>query len=138
MSATRQTVDTLLSRIVAGAAPEQVAELYADQVDWQVNWPSSEHLDVPWIRPRSTRADVVDHHRTLAAATVPGQAEATVTGILVDGPDAVVFGQVAQTVRRTGKRFTARFALHLTVVDGRIVRHHVYEDSLAIEAACRS
>ncbi|MEW2473672.1 hypothetical protein AB0875_07745 [Micromonospora gifhornensis] len=88
MSATRQTVDTLLSRIVACAAPEQVAELYADQVDW----PSSEHLDVPWIRPRSTRADVADHHRTLAAASVPGQAEATVTGILVDGPDAVVFG----------------------------------------------
>ncbi|TDB69562.1 MULTISPECIES: nuclear transport factor 2 family protein [unclassified Micromonospora] len=137
MSTTRRTVDELLSRIVAGQDPDRIAEVYAERVDWQVDWPDATHPDVPWIRPRSTRADVADHHRTLAASTVPGQGSATVTNILVDGPHAVVIGETSQTVRRTGKRFRTRFALHLTVEDGLITRHHVYEDSLAVVEACR-
>ncbi|GAB3966156.1 nuclear transport factor 2 family protein [Plantactinospora veratri] len=132
---TRATVEELLRRIVAGD-PERTAALYAEAVDWKVNWPEPTHPAVPWIRPRSSRADVVDHHRTLAANSVPGQGSATIERILVDGPDAVVIGETAQTVRATGKRFNTRFALHLTVEDGLIVRHHVYEDSLAVALAC--
>ncbi|SCG63675.1 nuclear transport factor 2 family protein [Micromonospora halophytica] len=137
MSTTRSTVDELLSRIVAGEDPDRIAEVYAEQVDWQVDWPDATHPDVPWIRPRATRADVADHHRTLAASAVSGQGSATVTHILVEGPHAVVIGETSQTVRRTGKRFRTRFALHLTVQDGLITRHHVYEDSLSVAEACR-
>ncbi|MGB2572537.1 nuclear transport factor 2 family protein [Micromonospora citrea] len=137
MSTTRSTVDELLSRIVAGEDPDRIAEVYAERVDWQVDWPDATHPDVPWIRPRATRADVADHHRTLAASTVSGRGSATVTDILVDGAHAVVIGETSQTVRRTGKRFRTRFALHLTVEDGLITRHHVYEDSLAVAEACR-
>lgn len=32
----------------------------------------------------------------------------------------------------TRNRFTMTFALCLTIEDGRITRHHVYEDSLAV------
>ncbi|GIG89002.1 nuclear transport factor 2 family protein [Plantactinospora endophytica] len=131
---TRVTVEELLRRIGAGD-PERAAALYAETVDWQVNWPEPTHPAVPWIRPRSSRADVLDHHRTLAANSVPGQGSAAIDRILVDGPHAVVTGETAQTVRATGKRFSTRFALHLTVEDGLIVRHHVYEDSLAVALA---
>ncbi|MFE2376902.1 nuclear transport factor 2 family protein [Streptomyces sp. NPDC059398] len=41
----------------------------------------------------------------------------------------------AQTARPTGRAYQARFALHLTVVDGLVTRHHVYEDSLAVAQA---
>ncbi|WP_206685829.1 nuclear transport factor 2 family protein [Kribbella qitaiheensis] len=131
-------VDEFLNRIATGAGPEEVAALYAEKVDWRVNWPRPEHADVPWIRPRSTRADVADHHRTLAAACVPGEGSAGISRILIDGDDAVVIGETAQTVRATGKRFSTSFALQLTVLDGLITRHHVYEDSLAVAEACAS
>ncbi|MGI5212672.1 nuclear transport factor 2 family protein [Plantactinospora sp. CA-290183] len=132
---TRDVVGELLRRIGEGD-PARIAGLYAEQVDWQVNWPEPTHPAVPWIRPRSTRDDVVDHHRTLAAQNVPGQGSATIDRILVDGPDAVLIGETAQTVRATGKRFSIRFALHLTVEAGLITRHHVYEDSLGVALAC--
>ncbi|MBE1486031.1 nuclear transport factor 2 family protein [Plantactinospora soyae] len=134
---TRATVEEFLRRIGEGD-PEHTAALYAEKIDWQVNWPEPRHEAVPWIRPRSSRADVVDHHRTLAASSVPGQGSATIDRILVDGPDAVVIGETAQTVRATGKRFSTRFALHLTVENGLIVRHHVYEDSLSVALACEA
>ncbi|MFY1688844.1 nuclear transport factor 2 family protein [Plantactinospora sp. WMMB782] len=132
---TRNTVEELLRRIGTGD-PDHTAALYAERVDWKVNWPEPTHPAVPWIRPRSSRADVVDHHRTLAANCVPGQGSVTIERILVDGRHAVVTGETAQTVRATGRRFNTRFALHLTVEDGLIVRHHVYEDSLVVALAC--
>ena len=51
------------------------------------------------------------------------------------GEDAVVFGEIRLTARPTGRSYRARFALHLTVRGGLIVRHHVYEDSLAVYRA---
>jgi ketosteroid isomerase-like protein len=133
---TRAVIEELLRRIGAGD-PERIAELYADQGDWKLNWPQDEHgrPATPWIRPRSSRADAAAHYRELAAHHLPDQAATEIERILVDGADAVVFGEIRQTARATGRPYRARFALHLTVEDGLIVRHHVYEDSLAVARA---
>ncbi|TGA92581.1 nuclear transport factor 2 family protein, partial [Streptomyces palmae] len=90
----------------------------------------------PWIRPRSTREDVAGHWRELDAHTFPELAEATLDAFVVDGKEAVLTGHLSGTVRTTGKTFHSPFALRMTVEDGLIVRHHVYEDGLAIAAAC--
>ncbi|MCX5329498.1 nuclear transport factor 2 family protein [Streptomyces sp. NBC_00140] len=133
---TRAVIEELLRRIGAGD-PERIAELYADHGDWKLNWPQDEHgrPATPWIRPRSSRADAAAHYRELAAHHLPGQAATEIERILVDGTDAVVLGEIRQTARATGRPYRARFALHLTVEDGLIVRHHVYEDSLAVARA---
>ncbi|MEU5891050.1 nuclear transport factor 2 family protein [Streptomyces sp. NPDC047461] len=133
---TRAVIEELLRRIGAGD-PERIAELYADQGDWKLNWPQDEHdrPATPWIRPRSSRADAAAHYRELAAHHLPDQAATEVERILVDGADAVVLGEIRQTARATGRPYRARFALHLTVEDGLVVRHHVYEDSLAVARA---
>ena len=47
----------------------------------------------------------------------------------------MVLGEIRLTARPTGRSYRARFALHPTVRDGVIVRHHVYEDSLAVSLA---
>ena len=47
----------------------------------------------------------------------------------------MVLGEIRLTARPTGRPYRARFALHLTVRHGLIVRHHVYEDSLAVAQA---
>lgn len=133
---TRTVVADLLHRI-GHAEPEHIAELYAEHVDWRLDWPEGEHgrPATPWIRHRASRADAADHFRDLADHHVPGQMGTEIERVLVDGEDAVVLGEIRLTARPTGRSYRARFALHLTVRDGLIVRHHVYEDSLAVSLA---
>ncbi|MEU8737929.1 nuclear transport factor 2 family protein [Streptomyces halstedii] len=133
---TRTVVEELLRRIGRGD-PEHVAEMYAERGDWKLDWPEAEHgrAATPWIRYRSTRADATAHYRELAAHHAPGQAATEIERILFDGDHAVVLGEIRQTARSTGRAYRARFALHLTVEDGLVTRHHVYEDSLAVAQA---
>ncbi|MEU3858845.1 nuclear transport factor 2 family protein [Streptomyces sp. NPDC028722] len=135
-AATRSVVQELLRRIGHGD-PELIADLYADDCDWRLDWPEDEHgrADTPWIRHRSGRAEIAAHYRELATHHVPEEAGTTVGHILADGEDAVVLGVIRQTAAPTGRAYSARFALHLTVRDGLVVRHHVYEDSLAVARA---
>lgn len=130
-AATRAVVEEFLVRLAAGS-PERIAELYAAEVDWYI----APNPAVPWIRPRSTRADIAGHWRELAAGQENDPAGTRIDVVVVTGPDAVVTGTLAGTVRATGIRFTSPFALHFTVADGLIVRFRVIEDSLAVAAAC--
>ncbi len=66
-------------------------------------WPADEYDGVvPWIRHRSTRADIEDHYRTVAEYTDPDKAGAYVTAVVVNGDTAIVVGALAQTLRRNG------------------------------------
>ncbi|WP_371528794.1 nuclear transport factor 2 family protein [Streptomyces sp. NBC_01283] len=130
--ATRATVQDFLSARLAGDT-ERLTALFADEVDWLL----AENPVVPWIRPRSTAAECAAQASELAEYTVPEDAVATLDAFLVDGHDAVLTGHVAGTVRATGKSFEGPFALRLTVEDGRITRHHLYENSLSIAEACK-
>lgn len=133
---TRSVVEELLRRIGEGD-PDRIAELYAESGDWKLAWPESEHgrTATPWIRHRRTRSDAAAHYRELAEHHVPGQAATEVERVLVDGNDAIVLGEIRQTARSTGRAYTARFALHLTIEHGLVTRHHIYEDSLAVARA---
>ncbi|WP_030216125.1 nuclear transport factor 2 family protein [Streptomyces sp. NRRL WC-3626] len=133
---TRTVIEELLRRIGEGD-PERIAELYAEQGDWKLDWPEAEHgrAATPWIRHRSTRADAAAHYRELAEHHLPEHVATEVERVLIDGDDAVVLGEIRQTARSTGRAYRARFALHLTVEDGLVTRHHVYEDSLAVARA---
>lgn len=138
-SATRSVVTELLRRIGAGD-PDAIAALYADAVDWRLDWPVDEHgrAETPWIRSRATGADAAEHFRQIGEHHVPGEAGTEIERVLVDGEHAVVTGEIRQTARSTGRPYRARFALHLTVEGGLITRHHVYEDSLAVARAFAS
>lgn len=131
---TRDTVEELLRRIGEGDA-DRIAGLFAELSEWKFNWPAEGHPSVPWIRPRSSRHDVAEHFRSLNAYHVPEQNGTSVARILVDGDDAVVLGDIVQTVKSTGTTYTSPFALHLTVEDGLITRYHIYEDSLTVARA---
>ncbi|WP_156725024.1 nuclear transport factor 2 family protein [Streptomyces apocyni] len=135
-TSTRTVVEELLRRIGEGD-PERISELYAERGDWKLSWPEAEHghTATPWIRRRSTRADAAAHYRELAEYHVPEHVATEVERILIDGDEAVVLGEIRQTARPTGRAYRARFALHLTIKDGLVTRHHVYEDSLAVARA---
>ena len=131
---TREIVEELLRRLGEGN-PDRTAELFAEPVDWRLDWPAEGHPAVPWIRPRTGRADVADHFRSLAAHHVPELDGTSVTRILVDGAHAVVLGEIVQTVRASGTAYRSPFALHLTAEDGLVSRYHIYEDSLTVARA---
>ncbi|MEU1577115.1 nuclear transport factor 2 family protein [Streptomyces collinus] len=129
--ATRLTVQKFLALRLAGDT-EGLTALFAENVDWVL----AENPAVPWIRPRSTGAECAAQGAELMEYTVPEDARASVDAFLVDGTDAVLTGYLSGTVRATGKSFEGPFALRLTVEDGRITRHHLYENSLSIAEAC--
>ncbi|MFJ2560929.1 MULTISPECIES: nuclear transport factor 2 family protein [unclassified Streptomyces] len=128
---TRSTARLLLQRIAEGD-PARIAELFAEKVDWVI----ADNSAVPWIRPRTTRADVADHFRELAEGQYPDPDGSSVDVLVADGAEAALSGRLAGTVRGTGRSFRSPFAMRLTVEDGLITRYRVYEDSLAIAAAC--
>ncbi|MEU7160426.1 nuclear transport factor 2 family protein [Streptomyces chrestomyceticus] len=130
---TAAVVDAYLATVADPAAtPERIAAHYGERVDWMC----ADNPAVPWLRPRATRDDVAAHWRELREHTVAGAGGASVDALVISGPEAVLTGQLWGTVRATGKSFRSPFALRFTVEGGEIVRHHVYEDSLAIAAAC--
>jgi ketosteroid isomerase-like protein len=124
------TESSVAARVAGDTA--RLVPLFADEVDWLL----AENPAVPWIRPRSTAAECAAQATELMEYTVPEDARASVDTFLVDGADAVLMGHLSGTVRATGKSFEGPFALHLTVQDGRITRHHLYENSLSIAEAC--
>ncbi|QLE72436.1 DUF4440 domain-containing protein [Streptomyces rectiverticillatus] len=128
---TRSAVQAFFTRFGEGD-PERTAELFAATVDWMI---TGDPAVVPWVRPRSTRADVAAHFRELAENVAQADGSPVIDAILADGRDAVVTGALNATIRTTGKPFRTPFALHLTVEDGLLTRFHLYEDSLAVARA---
>ena len=132
---TQAVVGALLQRVGEGD-PARIAEMYAEQVVWKLGWPEDELGGaVPWIRQRSTRADVEDHYRTVGEYHVPGETTADIAAILVDGPDAAVVGKLGQTLRANGVNYQTEFILYVSVSDGLVTRHHIIEDNLAVKRA---
>ncbi|MFJ5812033.1 nuclear transport factor 2 family protein [Streptomyces sp. NPDC093093] len=130
-AATRAVVQEFLAARAAGDTGRLVV-LFAGEVDWLL----AENPAVPWISPRSTAAECAAQLTELMEHTVPEEARASVDTFIVDGTEAVLMGHLSGTVRATGKSFEGPFALHLTVEDGRITRHHLYENSMSIAEAC--
>lgn len=128
---TRAVVQEFLAARLAGDT-ERLVALFADEVDWVL----AENPAARWIRPRSTAAECAAQFAELMEHTVPDDARASVDTFLIDGTDAVLMGHLSGTVRATGKAFEGPFALHLTVENGRITRHRLYENSLSIAEAC--
>jgi uncharacterized protein (TIGR02246 family) len=129
-AATHATLQELMARL-AQFDPAPVADLFAEDVDWDV--PGDER--VPWTGARSSRSEVAEYFETLWSVCDIGQADNAISHVLVDGPDAVVLGVFTQTIRATGHRFATPVALHLTINDGVITRFRLYEDSHAVGAA---
>lgn len=64
-----------------------------------------------------------------------GGSKVVLERVIVDGGDVVLLAVWTHTVVATGKEFTTPAAMHLMVEDNRIVRMHLYEDTLTVEKA---
>lgn len=131
--------DTPTSRAVAEQFVERlgkqdqdgIQELFAADIDWHV--PGSDAL--PWTGRRTRREEVAPYFTTLWPHFVHGRSKVVLERMMVDGGDVMLLGIFRHTITANGKEFTTPSAMHLVVEDGRIVRMHLYEDTLTIDQA---
>lgn len=134
----RDLADLYLARVGAfWGAPDEpkksaaIADLFADDVDWHV---AGDPALVPWAGRRRTRESVRAFFPALARGVEPRRYE--VKRILADDTMAVIVGELASAIRSTGKLVESPFAIELTILDGRITRYQLHEDSYAVALGC--
>jgi ketosteroid isomerase-like protein len=130
MTTTLSVVQEFLGRLGA-QDPDAVGELFADDIDWFV--PGNPTL--PWTGVRKQGSDVPVFLRTMWSHFVEGQSQVGFDSVVVDGEAAVVFAEFTHTAAVTGRIFTTPVALRFQVVDGQIVKMHLFEDTHAVSAA---
>lgn len=126
---TTGTVDAFFAAFAAGDT-DGLLELFAERVDFNV----AGAPNVPWTGVRSTKKEIAEFFGMFGKLLTPPESFA-ITARITEGNDAVVIANCVFGVLATGKTFSNRYALHFTVIDGRIARYHMYEDSYAIYEA---
>lgn len=129
--------DTQTSRAVAEEFVERlgrqdadgIQELFAEEIDWHV--PGSGAL--PWTGRRTRREEVAPYFTTMWPHFAHGRSEVVLERVIVDGGDVMLLADFTHTVVASGKEFTTPTAVHLVVEDNRIIRMHLYEDTLAVD-----
>jgi ketosteroid isomerase-like protein len=127
---TREVVEAFFG-LLAAQDPDKVTEVFADDIDWFV--PGSPAL--PWTGPRTKSSEVADYLRTLGANIVPEENVDDIEALLVDGDHAVMLGRFTRVATGTGRRYVTPVAMHFQVAEDKIVKLHLYEDTLAVAQA---
>jgi ketosteroid isomerase-like protein len=125
---TREVASAFLERRAAGDI-DGMLDLFAEQVD--VHSFGTPRVD--WLGRYESKAEARQFFERLFAGITPEDAQ--VYSFIVDGPEAVILGDLQVRINATGRTYRSPFALRLTVRDGLIVRHQVFEDSYALHVA---
>lgn len=134
MTTDTQTSRTLAEEFVQRLGkqdPDGIQELFSQEIDWYV--PGSDALS--WTGRRTRREEVAPYFTTMWPHFVPGRSTVELKHIIADGGDVILLAVWTHAVVATGKEFTTPAAIHLTVEDARIVRMHLYEDTLTVDKA---
>ncbi|KAF1070508.1 MAG: hypothetical protein GAK45_00759 [Pseudomonas citronellolis] len=126
----RDLVQGLFKRIGEGASPEQIAELFSEDIDWYI---AGDLARVPWIGRKKGRAGVAEFYQQIREQVTSERFE--VSAILGDDQRAVALGSLASRVNATGKLIETEFAFDIRTEGELIVRCHMLEDSHAVAQA---
>lgn len=127
---TRAVVARYFETMKPGAAPEAIATLFSEAVDWDI---AGDTDRVSWIGRKTGRAGVAHFVRELFERIEPVRFE--VGSILVEDKRAVALGSLISRVKSTAKTIETEFAIDFTIEDGLITRYRMHEDSFAVARA---
>lgn len=119
---TADTVSAFFTRFAAGDRPGMI-ELLAPDARFSVPGARS----VPWTGTRTDHT-AIDEFLRICVEDVSTE-RFDIARTIVDGGDAVVFGEFTHRITSTGKVFASAFVLHVQVADGVITRYTMFEDS---------
>ncbi|MFD7016301.1 nuclear transport factor 2 family protein [Streptomyces sp. NPDC059161] len=126
---TTETIQEFFTRFGAGDLTA-LLDLFTDEVDWNVAGSAT----VPWTGRRSTKDELAAFFQS-AGEEVEATERFEVDRIVADGDTGIALGRFIHVIRRTGKKFSSEFALHIAVADGRIRLYHMFEDGHAAAEA---
>lgn len=127
---TQTIVKQLFDTLGSGAAPATIAALFSENVDWDI---PGDVTNVPWIGKQIGRQGVAAFYQQIREQLESIRFD--IHDTLVGGDRAVVLGQLASRVKRTGKVIHSEFAFDLTVQNAQITRFRMFEDSFAVAQA---
>ncbi len=119
-----------LHRLGSGGEPATVAELFAENLEWDIPGDGSAF---PWIGKHSGRPALVAFLAETAEQI--DRIRVDIDDILASDTRVVILGSLASRVKRTGKVIETYFAIILTIADGQISRFQMLEDSFAVSRA---
>ena len=122
-----------LRRLATGAEPAAVAELFADNLVWEI---PGDTAAFPWIGKQSGRQAVLSFLAETSARIE--RVRLDVDDVLANEKRAVILGSLASRVRSTGRLIETNFAIVLTIEEGQIARFQMLEDSFAVSNAAPS
>ncbi|WP_447648148.1 nuclear transport factor 2 family protein [Microbacterium forte] len=132
MSTTTAEITTAFLERLGAQDAEGLGDLFAEEIDWIV--PGDPEL-TPWAGARSRKGEVPEYFRSLWSALEPGKSVVAVQSIVTEGDEAVIFAVFDHVAAPTGRPFHTDVAMRLTVVDGKVTRMHLFEDTAATAAA---
>jgi len=129
----REIAEKLLAGMGQGAAPDSIAALFSDDVEFEI---PGDNGALPRIGRKGGRTAIVDFIRALRSLTEPVKFD--VQDVLASEERAVIVGELVTRIKATGKVIETAFAIILTVSDSKISRFRMLEDSFAVSRAARS
>ncbi len=119
-----------LRRFAAKETPDQIAELFSEDVDWYV---AGDLTSVPWIGRKVGRVGVSDFWRQIQVRLA--NKHFTVSDIFTRGERVVIMGDLESELRSTGKLIVTDYVFDLDVADDQITRFRMLEDTHAVAQA---
>jgi len=121
-----------LAKLGGGASPEEIAQLFSTDLVWQI--PGDTGV-LPWIGAKTGRAAVIDFVRQ--SSDMIERLSLNIQDVLASEGRAVILGDLASRVKRTGKVIETEFAIVLTIQGKHITKFLMLEDSFATAKAAR-
>ena len=122
-----------LAKLGDGAPPEEIAELFSADLDWNIPGDSGV---LPWIGHKTGRGAVVDFVRD--SRQMIERLGFEVHDVLASEERAIIFGELSFRSKSTGKTIEQAYAIVLTIKGDKIIRFLMLEDSFAVANAARA
>jgi ketosteroid isomerase-like protein len=129
---TSETALELLARLGAGATPNEIAQLFTLDVDWNI---PGDTTAFPWVGKKTGHEAIKSFVRDTRRLLEPVRFD--VEGIFTDEQRAVILGSLASKVKATSKTIETSFAIVLRVAEGGIASFTMLEDSFAVSLATK-
>ena len=125
--------EDFLARMGRGEAPEKVAELFSEDLEWEI---AGDIGALPWLGKKHGRQAIIDF--VCDADHLIERIKFEVHDILANDSKAIILGELASRLRSNGMRADTAYAIVLTVSDGKIAHYRMFEDSFAISQVARA
>lgn len=122
-----------LASIGSGESPQVIAEMFSDELHWNVPGDTGA---LPWIGHKTGRSAITDFLRD--SGQMLERLALEVHEVLASDDRAIILGDLASRVVSTGKTIETAYAIVLTIHDGKITRFLMLEDSFATALAARA